>query len=497
METVCNPTGRFKTLEGIYIETDGTGQPVFSFSGVSACFNVQWKRRKFVLKAFLRSQQDTRLRLKKVAAYLPLLTSPYLVEYIYLPKEMLVFNDFGDSYYVDVVLMECPAGRSLQETLEDLCDREDAASLKKLLKEFCNMGSWLICHDIVHNQLNPHNIVIGADCKIKLINYEHMEVPIDNQLEDKLDNDNIVVANMALGLKVLTADPSTFRALDGNSVFRLPVLKSSLLPMFADAAYHADCAPMQAIVEMLLSCNYVLHRRTELSRLLGELAEDDTSLKIDLSRIDPTKEVHEEDDGDDTAEHPIEAVCLKHDLSEYTYVGTTSESMISVEKDGAWGYLHSDGTVAIPLKYAWADDFAEGRGVVFKDECYGMIDKSGKEIVPIIYESLAWDCYHGIAVVSYNGIFGVLDRDGKELIPLIYDWMGDPTAPLIAVKKDGKGGYIYPNGEVAIDFRFDEVYGFIDGLAIVRETKDGEEYTIDEQGRRVDEPARVAESVRE
>ena len=90
-----------------------------------------------------------------------------------------------------------------------------------------------------------------------------------------------------------------------------------------------------------------------------------------------------------------------------------------------WGYLHSSGEIAIPLQYDWADDFLEGRAVVCVGGQFGLIDKEGREVLPPIYESVDWDCRHGVACVSYDGKIGLYDRNGDERVAPVYDWMGD------------------------------------------------------------------------
>ena len=110
LETVCNPAGRFKMLDGIEVARDEFDDPVFSVTGKTTCFPVRWGDRSYVLKCFVRSQQDSKMVFRQIAEYLERVTSPFLVDYVYLSEEMLVFNDNGESYYTDVILMEYPEG---------------------------------------------------------------------------------------------------------------------------------------------------------------------------------------------------------------------------------------------------------------------------------------------------------------------------------------------------------------------------------------------------
>lgn len=58
-------------------------------------------------------------------------------------------------------------------------------------------------------------------------------------------------------------------------------------------------------------------------------------------------------------------------------------------EDGKYGYLHTDGTIAIQPQYTAALPFSEGRAVINTaadyGNAYGLIDKQGKMIIPAVY----------------------------------------------------------------------------------------------------------------
>ena len=45
IESVCNPSGRFKMLDGIRVKTDSKGDPVFLYKDRSVCF---WESEKYL-----------------------------------------------------------------------------------------------------------------------------------------------------------------------------------------------------------------------------------------------------------------------------------------------------------------------------------------------------------------------------------------------------------------------------------------------------------------
>ena len=52
---------------------------------------------------------------------------------------------------------------------------------------------------------------------------------------------------------------------------------------------------------------------------------------------------------------------------------------------------------------------------------YGLIDGSGKMIVPFNYDWIA-SYSEGFAMMKLDEKYGFLDKEGKEVIPCKYDW---------------------------------------------------------------------------
>lgn len=69
--------------------------------------------------------------------------------------------------------------------------------------------------------------------------------------------------------------------------------------------------------------------------------------------------------------------------------------------------------------------------------------------------------------------WGMVDTSGKIVVPTVYDAMGAVSEGLINAYINGKGGYILPDGKVAQQFIYDEAYPFSNGLAKVGQRKHG------------------------
>ena len=85
--------------------------------------------------------------------------------------------------------------------------------------------------------------------------------------------------------------------------------------------------------------------------------------------------------------------------------------------------------------------FSEGLCGVEKDGKWGFIDKTGKEVVPFIYDDVNW-FGEGLSEVKKDGKYGFINKTGEVVIPFIYKGMRriNYDLDLIGVKKDGNGG---------------------------------------------------------
>ena len=147
------------------------------------------------------------------------------------------------------------------------------------------------------------------------------------------------------------------------------------------------------------------------------------------------------------------------------------EGMVKDSQDlKNWGFIDRNGENVIPYIYEWVDDFSEGLALVWKDEKCGFIDKEGKVVIPFIYDR-AGGFSEGLAVISvvtgyetrkmpgvsenYSGdeddfveieekIYkkGYIDKTGKEVIPCIFDEARHFRGGEAIVCKDGKWGIL-------------------------------------------------------
>ncbi len=132
--------------------------------------------------------------------------------------------------------------------------------------------------------------------------------------------------------------------------------------------------------------------------------------------------------------------------------------------------------VQVVPQYDEIGNAVDGRVRVKKDKFYGIIDSSGKEIIPFRYEAVATQFYNGLILVSWR-------KNGDTLIAPVqlqshFNTMPEEIFPgkITAVQKGKLYGFINRNNEPVSGFMYDFVdYEWtIDGLIkVVKKEKIG------------------------
>lgn len=149
-----------------------------------------------------------------------------------------------------------------------------------------------------------------------------------------------------------------------------------------------------------------------------------------------------------------------------------------VEKGGCYSIINKKGDVVKVFKTGWLRDFSDGLAIYENEENdeikYGFIDEKGSLVIPRNYYSYR-GCYgdfrDGYATVfKYEEEkFGVIDKSGKTIIPFMFDFIEENSEGLFCVNKDGKRGFYDTNGNCVIPCKYDNANSFSEGLAAVQQ----------------------------
>jgi WG containing repeat len=153
---------------------------------------------------------------------------------------------------------------------------------------------------------------------------------------------------------------------------------------------------------------------------------------------------------------------------------------------GAWklGYIDKKGNKVTGQIYDGGKNFNKGLAIIYlyPTKSYGLIDKKGKEVLPIKYQDIIV-VSENIFNVKFNEKWTVIDRQGKEFdfsIPYYYS----ESDGLIPVELNNKIGYMDDFGKVIIPFKFTTGYGFSEEMAFVKyNLKNDSNFVIDKTGK--------------
>lgn len=158
------------------------------------------------------------------------------------------------------------------------------------------------------------------------------------------------------------------------------------------------------------------------------------------------------------------------------------------------GVINANGYFIVQPKYDTINPFSEGRAVVNDPQGFKVIDESGKEITGKAYSIIVGKYKEGrirAVEIDKHGeyLYGYLNKRGKEVIPLSYETAGDFEKGKAVVKtKDGSFQLIDLTGKVIQTYPYAFVGNFGEGLLSFKESNDGKIGFIDEQGKTVIEP---------
>ncbi len=457
LESVSNPIGRFKVLDGVYPVRGADGRVLFTVRRHSVVFPVVCNGRAYKLKCFLSGDEQIRQRARGIAEAIGRQEErAFTGDYRYLEAEMVAISPSGRTCIEDVVVQHVPEGRGMHAFLLGCCDREDSPAVGTLLKGIARMSAWLAQAGIVHRNIKGANIHVAVDGGPVLLNYDYAQAAVGTL---GLEADNMALARLGMALYVIACDPAIYRTLRQAMAF-LPEGAHHLAEAICEAGPGQPCPELYTLAAALRQ-GFIA--RGELDDLLGALCGREMS----------------------AAMLPAPVMNLGSEWRTMPdYPGTEdAPPTLAQDVDGLWIYRDAQGGQAYGRRFEYAEDFTAGRALVAVDGTGTLIDSKGRQVLPAPLECQEWDAEQGVASVALYGRCGLYDRDGKALTALCYDWLGSWREGLLLAQKGDKFGFLDATGREAIGFIYDEASSFSGGVAPVR--IGGEEFRIDRTGARV------------
>ena len=136
--------------------------------------------------------------------------------------------------------------------------------------------------------------------------------------------------------------------------------------------------------------------------------------------------------------------------SRYDYAGYFFEGLALVKRNDKWGFIDKTGREVIPCKYDGADAFSNGLAAVCLNGKWGFVDKTGREVIPCKFDYVG-NFSEGLPTVILNDKWAVHASHGVNLKENIYPNHGtilvaDKNHMIIAIYKYEDGKYICQRG---------------------------------------------------
>ena len=146
--------------------------------------------------------------------------------------------------------------------------------------------------------------------------------------------------------------------------------------------------------------------------------------------------------------------------------------------EGKYGYINEKGEFVITPQYKYANPFSEGLAVVVSEGgAPKYIDTKGEIKFELATAQEAGSFHDGLAMVKdAEGKWGFVDKEGNMKINYQFDMVLDFTEGLAAVMKqktkdsvtfEQEWGYINKEGEMVINLQYKSASMFFNGMAVV------------------------------
>lgn len=487
IESVMNPNGRFRTLNGIYCQRGADGGPSMSVGELAVNFDTVWNGAGYAMKCFFTRDDERDRRLEEISLYTERIECRHLTPWLYLEKEMVVFDDADTPVYTDVVLQRKPAGERLDRYLHSLASSGGREAIRELLGGLSDMAEWLSANDFSHNNICAATICAAGSNPV-LVDYSRAS-------RTRSCGDLASVGALAAALYVTACQPELY-----DAVIRDKTLKPGRLPrlvrILTDIMEGSGADELNDLLAILAPGGSAGNGNAECGDTCvdsagnvwpgsgGVESEDGGRICAAIRRLAsaPVR-------GYAVLENIAENLLLKNDppspVRKYTFIGQMRDMVMRAFDGAKWFYIDRNGDMAFAGYFASAEDFCEGRAVVETDEGYGLIDSRGRFVIEPRYDDMEWDGANNVAIATSEGQSGLFSREGEPLTGLIYDQILPANESMFPVRKNGKYGFIRRDGVMAIKPRFDDAFGFRDGFARVSNANN--QFLIDREGRVIDE----------
>lgn len=174
---VANAKARFATLD-FTPHLDSRRNPLFLAGNFAGVFKVEKPDgTQMAVKCFIREIPHLEKRYRTVADFIRKAGSPFFIPLDYHPAEVFVISAIAGSGEFPVVTMPWVTGRSLAAVVKLLCDRDNRQALGGLTRAWARLCLDLLGRGVAHGDLKHDNVLVTAEGRLLLIDYDSMYLP--------------------------------------------------------------------------------------------------------------------------------------------------------------------------------------------------------------------------------------------------------------------------------------------------------------------------------
>ncbi|MBQ9184159.1 MAG: WG repeat-containing protein [Neisseriaceae bacterium] len=155
----------------------------------------------------------------------------------------------------------------------------------------------------------------------------------------------------------------------------------------------------------------------------------------------------------------------------YDFIGNIDYGFAKIKQQDKYGLMDKNGKIIIPCEY---DDILTLTKepdliAVKKNNAWGFVDKNNHTVIPFVYEQV-WHFHNGLAKIRNNQQYGMIDLTGKIIIPTQYQWLSDANEQGVMVfKQDNHFGLINKDNQIFREAKSEKIADF-NHILIKKET---------------------------
>ena len=131
--------------------------------------------------------------------------------------------------------------------------------------------------------------------------------------------------------------------------------------------------------------------------------------------------------------------------------------IVAADADWNYGVVDSTGREILPCRYKWVNIVGPDH-ILVKDDHYGAINRNGDTVIPFVYPSLR-PLYDSdgryFEVMNQDKKYGVISNTGQEILPFVYEEVSGCDKGFFSVSQNGKWGVVDSLGNIVIPLKYE------------------------------------------